>query len=153
MHIQKYIFPFLLCLSLALPVSAVEDTGGETETVVEETAVENTENVSDSSSDLDSNGGSGLDSGLLDDTTLVGVETYGLAPVTPSDTTALKSVLLEFIGDYDPVILEYEYENSNGYSSFVREIQPDYVWLASCAMLALFVLSVFKLGGAILCRR
>lgn len=148
MHIQKLILPFLLCLSLALPVSAVEDTGGETETPVEET-----EAVPDCGSDMDSYGGSGLDSGLLDDATLVGVEVYGLSPVTPSDTTGLKSVLLEFIGEYDPVIVEYEYENNNGYSSFLREVQPDYVWLASCAFLALFVLSVFKLGGAVLCRR
>lgn len=153
MHIQKYIFPFLLCLSLALPVSAVEDTGGETETVVEETAVEDTENVSDSVSDMDSDDGSDFDSSLLDDSTFVGVEVYGLSPVTPSDTTGLKSVLLEFIGEYDPVIVEYEYENNNGYSSFLREVQPDYVWLASCGMLIVFVLSLFKLGGALLCRR
>lgn len=187
MHIQKYIFPLILTLTLCIPTYAVEgeEVAAETpveETVVEETPVEEpaaestpeaspdeptpeevvedettpTEN-SDYSGDYsggDSGSYSGDDSGLLDDLSLVGVEVYGLSPVTPSDTTGLKSVLLEFIGEYDPVIVEYEYQNSNNnYSSFLREVQPDYVWLASCGMLALFVLSLFKLGGAILCRR
>lgn len=130
MHIQKYIFPLILALSLCIPAYATQTEG------VAEPATEPVEEV------------------LEDDTaTLVGVEVYGLSPVTPTDTTGLKAVLLEFIGDYDPVIVEYEYENTNGYNSYLREVQPDYVWLASCAMLALFVLSLFKLGGAILCRR
>lgn len=157
MHIQKYIFPLILTLSLCIPTYAVETEGepAEPETPVEE-VTENEPTLDetpaddsgwDSVSDLDSG------SGLLDDLSLVGMEVYGLSPVTPSDTTGLKSVLLEFIGDYDPVIVEYEYQNTNGYNSYLREVQPDYVWLASCGMLALFVLSLFKLGGAILCRR
>lgn len=131
MHIQKYIFPLIVTLSLCLPAYATE-TEGEVTELTPETVVEVTED---------------------EPATLVGVEVYGLSPVTSDDTTGLKSVLLEFIGEYDPVIVEYEYENNNGYSSFLREVQPDYVWLSSCAMLALFVLSLFKLGGALLCRR
>lgn len=174
MHIQKLIFPLLLTLTLCIPAYAVEgeevaaDTPIEEtvemeptifnestpeEVVSDETTPAETPDDSGDSGDGASDSASGDGSGLLDDATLVGVTTYGLSPVTPSDTTGLKSVLLEFIGEYDPVIVEYEYENSNGYSTFLREIQPDYVWLASCGMLALFVLSLFKLGGAILCRR
>ena len=166
MHIQKYIFPLLLTFSLCLPAYATETEGDPVttpETTVEETTpeevlpdettpVEDPDDGGDSSS-WDSVFPSGDDSGLLDDLNLVGVETYGLSPVTSSDTTGLKSVLLEFIGEYDPVIVEYEYQNTNGYNSYLREVQPDYVWLASCGMLGLFVLSLFKLGGAILCRR
>lgn len=169
MHIQKYIFPLLLTFSLCIPAYAVEGEEVAAEPSVEETVVEETpveevvEDESTSNENPDYSGDSGIwdsgfasDSGnsLLDDLDLVGVEVYGLSPVTPSDTTGLKSVLLEFIGEYDPVIVEYEYQNSNNnYSSFLREVQPDYVWLASCGMLALFVLSLFRLGGAILCRR
>lgn len=154
MHIQKYIFPFLFCLSLALPVYAVETADGETAAVVEESPMEETPEA-DSGDPADYSGDLGDDFfGLPDDANLTGVEVYGLSPVTPSDTTGLKSVLLEFIGDYDPVIVEYEYQNSNNqYVSYLREVQPDYAWLASCGMLALFVLSLFRLGGAMLCRR
>lgn len=73
----------------------------------------------------------------------------GLAPVTPSDATGLKAVLLSFIGDYDPPIVQYEYTTSNNYKSYVNEIQPDYVWICSFALIALFIFCLFKLGGAL----
>lgn len=137
MHFQKFLIPAALVLSLCLPAYATETASAD-----------GTDSIS---TELVDNGGI-ADSGV-DDLSLVSVDVYGLSPVTPSDTNGLKSVLLEFIGNYDPVIVEYEYENANGYNSFLREVQPDYVWLCSAAMLALFILSIFKLGGAILCRR
>lgn len=63
----------------------------------------------------------------------------GLAPVTPSDTTGVKAVLLSFIGNYDPPITQYEYTTNNGYKQYVNEIQPDYVWICSFALIALFI--------------
>ena len=166
MHVQKYLILLALCLSLCLPAYATE-TESDPVTTPETTVVDTTpeEVINDETTNHDTgdySGGSDYifvdpddsGSGLLDDLSLVSVSTYGLSPVTPSDTTGLKSVLLEFIGEYDPVIVEYEYQNNNNqYTSYLREVQPDYVWLASCGMLALFVLSLFKLGGAILCRR
>ena len=74
----------------------------------------------------------------------------GLAPVTPSDASGLKAVLLSFIGDYDPPIVQYEYTTSNNYKSYVNEIQPDYVWICSFALIALFIFCLFKLGGALI---
>ena len=74
----------------------------------------------------------------------------GLAPVTPSDTSGVKSVLLSFIGNYDPPVVQYEYTNSNNYKQYVNEIQPDYVWLCSFALIALFIYCLFKLGGGLL---
>lgn len=74
----------------------------------------------------------------------------GLAPVTPSDASGLKAVLLSFIGDYDPPIVQYEYTTNNNYKSYVNEIQPDYVWICSFALIALFIFCLFKLGGALL---
>ena len=41
--------------------------------------------------------------------------TTGLAPVSPSDTTGVKAVLLSFIGNYDPPVIQYEYTTSNNY--------------------------------------
>lgn len=74
----------------------------------------------------------------------------GLAPVTPSDTTGLKAVLLSFIGSYDPPVVQYEYTTSNNYKQYVNEIQPDYVWICSFALIALLIYCLFKLGGALI---
>lgn len=74
----------------------------------------------------------------------------GLSPVTPSDTSGFKAVLLSFIGDYDPPIVQFEYTTSNNYKQYVNEIQPDYVWICSFALIALFIYCLFKLGGALI---
>lgn len=74
----------------------------------------------------------------------------GLAPVTPSDTTGVKAVLLSFIGNYDPPVVQYEYTTSSNYKQYVNEIQPDYVWICSFALIALFIYCLFKLGGGLL---
>lgn len=73
-----------------------------------------------------------------------------VSPVQPSDTTGLKSALLGVLGSYDPVIVEYEYSDRNGYRNYLREVQPDYVWLCSCALLALVIYCLFRLGGALI---
>lgn len=73
-----------------------------------------------------------------------------VAPVTPSDTSGLKAVLLGLLGNYDPVIVEYQYQSSQGYNSYLREVQPDYVWLCSFALLDLMIFCIFRLGGALL---
>ena len=87
---------------------------------------------------------------LSDDITLVGINTYSLNPITPSETTGLKSVLLSLIGDYDAVVVEYSYQNSNGYMNYVREIQPDYVFLCSCGIFLVVIYCTFRIGGALL---
>lgn len=74
----------------------------------------------------------------------------GLSPVTSSDTSGLKAVLLSFLGDYDPPIVQFEYTTSNNYKQYVHEIQPDYVWICSFALIALFIYCLFKLGGALI---
>ena len=73
-----------------------------------------------------------------------------VAPVTPSDTSGLKAVLLGLLGNYDPVIVEYQFQSSQGYNNYLREVQPDYVWLCSFALLALMIFCIFRLGGALL---
>ena len=73
-----------------------------------------------------------------------------VAPVSPSDTSGLKAVLLGLLGNYDPVIVEYQYQSSQGYYNYLREVQPDYVWLCSFALLALMIFCIFRLGGALL---
>ena len=94
----------------------------------------------------------GLDDGVSSANPLLTdvVVTTGLAPVTPSDTNGVKAVLLSFVGDYDPPIVQYEYTTSNNYKQYVNEIQPDFVWICSFALIALFIYCLFKLGGGLI---
>lgn len=73
-----------------------------------------------------------------------------VSPITPSSTSGLKAALLGILGNYDPVIVEYQYSSGNGYTNYLREIQPDYVWLCSAALLALVIYCLFKLGGGLI---
>ena len=86
-----------------------------------------------------------------EDVVLTGVSRVSIPPVTPSSTTGLKAALLTVLGNYDPVVVVYQYNtSSSGYSSYATDIQPDYAWIASAALLCLVIWSLFKLGGALL---
>lgn len=78
------------------------------------------------------------------------ISVISVAPIKPSDTTGLKAALLGVLGNYDPVVLEYQYSSGNGYTNYLREVQPDYVWICSFALLALVIFCLFRLGGALL---
>lgn len=88
---------------------------------------------------------------VSDDVVLTGVSRVSIPPVTPSSTTGLKAALLTVLGNYDPVVVVYQYNtSSSGYSSYATDIQPDYAWIASAALLCLVIWCLFKLGGALL---
>lgn len=88
-----------------------------------------------------------------DELTLQSVTLYADNPITAADTSGLKAVLLGLIGDYDATVIDYTYtNNNNSYVSHSIEIQPDYTWLASAALVALMIFCLFRLGGSI-CRR
>lgn len=86
----------------------------------------------------------------LSDAVITDISLMSLSPVEPSDTSGLKAVLLSVIGPYDPVIIEYQYENNNGYTSYLREVQPDYVWQGSLLLFGLIIYCIFRLGGALI---
>ncbi len=86
-----------------------------------------------------------------DDVVLTGISRVSVPPVTPSSTTGLKAALLSVLGNYDPVVVVYQYNtSSSGYSSYATDIQPDYAWIASAVLLCLVIWCLFKLGGALL---
>lgn len=88
---------------------------------------------------------------VSEDVVLTGVSRVSVPPVAPSSTTGLKAALLTVLGNYDPVVVVYEYNVSSSSSSrYVTDTEPDYVWLASAALLCLVILCLFKLGGALL---
>lgn len=82
--------------------------------------------------------------------TITDISLASVSPITPSTTSGLKSALLGILGNYDPVVVEYQYASGNGYTNYLREIQPDYVWLCSAALLALVIYCLFKLGGGLI---
>ena len=88
---------------------------------------------------------------VSEDVVLTGISRVSIPPVTPSSTTGLKAALLTVLGNYDPVVVVYEYNISSSSSSrYVTDTQPDYVWIASAALLCLVIWCLFKLGGALL---
>ena len=88
---------------------------------------------------------------VSEDVVLTGVSRVSIPPVTPSSSTGLKAALLTVLGNYDPVVVVYQYNtSSSGYSSYATDIQPDYAWIASAALLCLVIWCLFKLGGALL---
>ena len=78
------------------------------------------------------------------------ISVVSVSPVKPSATSGLKAALLGVLGDYDPVVIEYQYNSGNGYTNYLREVQPDYVWICSFVLLALVIFCLFRLGGALL---
>lgn len=88
---------------------------------------------------------------VSEDVVLTGISRVSVPPVTPSSTSGLKAALLTVLGNYDPVVVVYQYNtSSSGYSSYATDIQPDYAWIASAALLCLVIWCLFKLGGALL---
>lgn len=73
-----------------------------------------------------------------------------VSPVAPSETSGFKGVLLDLIGNYDTIVTEHRYTNSNGYTSVTVDIQPDYVWWASVAILVIVIYSFFRLIGGLI---
>ena len=80
----------------------------------------------------------------------VGTELYSLSPITAANATGLKAALLSVLGSYDTIVTVHQYQNSNNYNQYVTNVQPDYVWLASAALLLLLIYCLFRLGGALI---
>lgn len=86
------------------------------------------------------------------DRVLVGTSVYAANPVTPADATGFKAVMLEFIGNYDAVIVEHQYEDANGNISYEHSIQIDYAWISSALFLLVVLYCILKAGGGLLCK-
>lgn len=71
---------------------------------------------------------------------------------TPIPAGTLRAVLTSVIGPYSPVVVQYQYTNGTN-TAYLREILPDYQWMISAAIFALVLYCVFRLWGAIICKR
>lgn len=155
---MKRFFALLLaCWVLCLSVGAVEvDEVNNDETVPLPAPVDSVADVSAPTFTLDEvlaalPQSSGSDDLVNEDVVLTGISRVSVPPVTPSSSTGLKASLLTVLGNYDPVVVVYQYNSSSsGYSSYATDIQPDYAWIASAVLLCLVIWCLFKLGGALL---
>lgn len=132
-----FCFLFLLC-SLAIPAFAAEEGEGNSDsasasTVVPDVNVYNEINIPDD--------GPGVYVGSS-------VSTYAAY----SGSSGLKGVLIDFVGEWEPVVVEHAYQASDGSLTYVHETQPDYPWLCSAGLLCLMIFCLFRLGGSILCK-
>lgn len=84
-----------------------------------------------------------------DDT--MSIDPFSLAPITPGNTSGLKAVLLSILGNYDPIVAQYQYNSGSNYG-YIREIQPDYVWLVSAGIFAILLYCTWRLLGGLVCR-
>lgn len=69
--------------------------------------------------------------------------------ISASDTSGFHAVILGLLGDYNPIVKDYTYQSSQGYTSHSIEIQPDWSWICSAAIFALIIFCLFRLIGGI----
>lgn len=67
--------------------------------------------------------------------------------ISANQTSGLHSILLSLIGDYNPIVKDYVYNNTSGYQSHSIEIQPDWSWIMTAALFIVMIYCVFRLFG------
>lgn len=63
---------------------------------------------------------------------------------------ALKDVIINLIGEYEPITIDYDYVNSLGDTVHAVAIEKDWAWIWSCIVFIVVVYCVFRVIGAIL---
>ena len=69
--------------------------------------------------------------------------------ISASQTSGFHAVILGLLGDYNPIVKDYTYQSTQGYTSHSIEIQPDWSWICSAAIFALIIFCLFRLVGGI----
>lgn len=83
---------------------------------------------------------------------LISVEVENLR-ISPSDTNGFKAVMLQIIGDYEPTVTDYTYQQNNyQYLSHSINIERDWSWICSCGVFALLLYFTFRTIGGICAR-
>lgn len=69
-------------------------------------------------------------------------------PVTPNNSNGLHKIIIQLIGNYEPVTVDYTYyQGSSSYQYHDIQTSPDWSWICSCGIFALVIFSVFRLIG------
>lgn len=78
-----------------------------------------------------------------------GNSTLSIMRISASDTSGLHSILLTLIGDYNPIVKDYTYTSSSGYTSHQIDIQPDWSWIMTAALFIVVIFCVFRFVGGL----
>lgn len=70
--------------------------------------------------------------------------------ISANDTSGFHSVILGLLGSYNPIVKDYTYQSTQGYTSHSIEIQPDYSWLASALIFLVVIYCMFRIIGTAL---
>lgn len=69
--------------------------------------------------------------------------------ISANETSGFHAVILGLLGDYNPIVKDYTYQSSSGYTSHSIEITPDWSWIASAAIFLVIIFCLFRLIGGI----
>lgn len=69
--------------------------------------------------------------------------------ISANETSGFHAVILGLLGDYNPIVKDYTYQSSNGYTSHSIEITPDWSWIASAAIFLVIIFCLFRLIGGL----
>lgn len=69
--------------------------------------------------------------------------------ISANETSGFHAVILGLLGDYNPIVKDYTYQSSQGYTSHSIEITPDWSWIASAAIFLVIIFCLFRLIGGI----
>lgn len=64
----------------------------------------------------------------------------------------LKGVLVDFLGEWQSIVIEHTFVDEQGVSVTQVDVIPDYPWIASAVLLCLMVYCLFRVGGALICK-
>ena len=78
-----------------------------------------------------------------------GNTTLSVSRISANDTTGLHSLMLRLIGDYNPIVKDYAYTSSSGYTTHSIDISPDWSWIMSCALFIIVIYCVFRFIGGL----
>lgn len=78
-----------------------------------------------------------------------GDTTLAIMRISANDTTGLHSIMLRLIGDYNPIVKDYTYTSTQGYTTHSIDIQPDWSWIMTCALFIVVIFCTFRLIGGI----
>ena len=73
--------------------------------------------------------------------------------ISASDANGFKSVVLGLIGDYNTIITDYTYQNTQGYTQHSIDVTPDWSWIGSGVIFIVVVYCSFRIIGGLLCSR
>lgn len=78
-----------------------------------------------------------------------GDTTLSIMRVSASDTSGLHAVLLTLIGDYNPIVKDYTYTSTQGYTTHSIDIQPDWSWIMTAALFIVVIFCLFRFVGGL----